>query len=262
MNLLTDKYYIIRTGDFATDANKKIVYILLSVVLCLHDSIINKNIEYFAIMICSSIIWTIIELLLNEQKVRVIKPMKITWNNQTNIINKYVGISLQGIQEGGAVTIIGLYFGDRFGSIFYQCFYHLLIFYMVVNIGKKKSNIKTLSKRQINTPCSLCLMSSAAIFNIWVIVNNPSHIYRELNMFMSMVYISSIWTIISYYKDFRKVEIYLYNNHKYVCKPNTLIDAFVILGYDVVFEIGIAYITFYNMFIIPYNNLIETKLLL
>ena len=147
-------------------------------------------------MLGSSIIWTIIELFLNEQKVRIIKPMKITWNKQTTILNKYVGISLQGIQEGGVVTIIGLYFGDRFYSKFYQCFYQLLIFYMVANMLKKKSNTKTLSKRQINTPASLFLMSSATIFNTWIIINNPSHFYRELNMFVSMVYISSIWTII------------------------------------------------------------------
>ena len=84
----------------------------------------------------------------------------ITWNNQTTILNKYVGISLQGVQEGGVVTIIGLYFGDRFYSLFYQCFYHALICYMVINILNKKSNTKILSKRQINTPGSLCLMSS------------------------------------------------------------------------------------------------------
>ena len=256
MDVITNKYYIIRTGDFATDANKKIIYILLSFFLCLHDSIIRKNTEYFAVMLGSSIIWTIIELFLNEQKVRIIKPMKITWNKQTTILNKYVGISLQGIQEGGVVTIIGLYFGDRFYSKFYQCFYQLLIFYMVANMLKKKSNTKTLSKRQINTPASLFLMSSATIFNTWIIINNPSHFYRELNMFISMVYISGIWTIISYYKEFRKVEVFLYNNNNYTRKPDNLIDAFLILGYDVVFEIGIAYITFYNMFIIPFNNFI------
>ena len=128
---------------------------------------------------------------------------------------------------------------------------------MVINILKKNANTKTLSKRQINTPGSLCLMGSATIFNVWVIVNNPSQLYRELNMFASMVYICGIWTIISYYKDFRKVEVYLYNNNTYTRKPDFLIDAFFILGYDVVFEIGIAYITFYNMFIIPYNNFIK-----
>lgn len=258
MNLITDKYYIIRTGDFATDANKKIIYILFSFLLCLHDSISNKNTEFFAVMIGSSIVWTLIELFLNEQQIRIIKPMKITWNKQSKILNKYVGISLQGIQEGGVVTIIGLYFGDRFYSKFYQCFYHMLIFYMVVNILNKKSNTKILSKRQINTSGSLCLMSSATMFNVWVIINNPSHFHRELNMFISMVYISSIWTIISYYKEFRKVEVYLYNNNNYTYKQDNLIDAFLILGYDVIFEIGIAYITFYNMFIIPFNNFIGT----
>ena len=77
MNLMTEKYYIIRTGDFATDANKKIIYILLYYLLYLKNSIVNKNMEYFAVMAGSSIIWTIIELFLNEQKIRIIKPMKI-----------------------------------------------------------------------------------------------------------------------------------------------------------------------------------------
>ena len=131
---------------------------------------------------------------------------------------------------------------------------------MVANIIKKKSNTKTLSKRQINTSASLCLMSSATFFNVLIIVNNPSHFYRELNMFLSMVYISGIWTIVSYYKKFRKVEVCLYNNDIY--RQDNSMDAFLILGYDVIFEIGIAYITFYNMFIIPYNNYIETKLLM
>ncbi len=255
MNLISDKYYIIRTGDFATDANKKLIYILLSFILCLHDCIANKNTEYFAVMIGSSIIWTLIEIFLNQQKVRIIKPMRLTWNKQTKILNKYVGITLQGIQEGGVVTIIGLYFGDRFYSGFYQLIYHLLILYMAANMIKKKSNTKTLSKRQINTLGSLFLMSSATIFNIWVILNNPSHFYRELSMFLSMIYISGIWSIISYYKDFRKVEVLLYDNNNYIRKSDSLLDAFLILGYDVIFEIGIAYITFYNMFIVPYNYL-------
>ena len=75
-------------------------------------------------------------------------------------------------------------------------------------------------------------MSTATIFNVWVLINNPSNFYRELNMFMSMIYISSIWTVISYYKEFRKVEIltaawqaivniylfYLFlNPHHFVC---------------------------------------------
>lgn len=259
MNLIQDKYFIVRTGDFATDANKKIAYFLLACLLCLHDGIINKNKEYLAVMAGSSIIWTFVELFLNETKVRIIKPMKITWNKHHLILNKYVGIFLQGIQEGGVVTILGLYFGDRFYSYFYQSFFHSIIFYMTMNMLNKKSDTSILSKRQINTPASLCLMGSATIFNVLVVIYKPNHFYRTLNMFLAMIYLCSIWTVVSYYKGFRKVEVYMYNNNDNTRKQNNLIDAFLILGYDVVFEIGIAYITFYNMFIIPYNHLIENN---
>jgi hypothetical protein len=258
MNILQDKYFIVRTGDFATNANKKIAYFLLACLLCIHDCITNKNREYLEVMVGSSIIWTFVELFLNETKVRIIKPMKIIWNKQEVIVNKYIGILFQGIQEGGVVTIIGLYFGDRFYSWFYQLLYHGIIFYMMANMLNKKSDPTVLSRRQINTPVSLCLMSSATIFNVTILLYNPNHFYRTLNMFIAMVYLCSIWTVISYCKGFRKVEVYLYNNN-YTRKQNNLIDAFLILGYDVVFEIGIAYITFYNMFVIPYNQVIKNN---
>ena len=42
-NLLYNKYYIIRTGDFATNANKKIIYITLGLGLCFHDYNVNHT---------------------------------------------------------------------------------------------------------------------------------------------------------------------------------------------------------------------------
>ena len=152
MHIIKDKYFIVRTGDFATNANKKIAYFLLACLLCIHDGITNKNREYLEVMVGSSIIWTVVELFLNETKVRIIKPMKITWNKQDVILNKYVGILFQGIQEGGVVTTIGLYFGDRFYSWFYQLLYHGIIFYMMANMLNKTSDPTILSRRQINTP--------------------------------------------------------------------------------------------------------------
>ena len=263
MDLIRNKYYIIRTGDFATNANKKLIYILLSLLLCIHDGIENKNIEYLTIMAYSSIIWSVVELVLNMQKVRIIKPMKIYWNNSSRLVGKYTGICLQGAQEGGAVTIIGLYFGDRIYSSFYKLLYHILIGYMVWNMAGKETNNKVLSKRQINTPGSLALMSGATIFNTWIIVIYPQHFNRELGMFLSMVYISSIWTVVSYYKDFRRVEVHLYQHRsnlgrEYVRKLDTFLDALLILGYDVMFEIGMAYITFYNIVLILHSQVMAT----
>ena len=65
-----------------------------------------------------------------------------------------------------------------------------------------------------------------------------------------MIYISSIWTIIAYYKGFRKVEVHEKEGDHYNVIQNNMLHAFFILGYDVLFEIGIAYLTFYNWFIL------------
>ena len=70
-------------------------------------------------------------------------------------------------------------------------------------------------------------------------------------MFLPMFYISSIWTLMAYYKNFRNVEVEVRNKDgEYVVKPYSKYDALFILGYDVIFEIGIAYLTFYNWFIL------------
>ena len=65
-----------------------------------------------------------------------------------------------------------------------------------------------------------------------------------------MIYISSIWTFLVWLRNFRKVEILLKNNNNYIQKEITYLDSFLILSYDIVFEIAIAYLTFYNLFII------------
>ena len=106
------------------------------------------------------------------------------------------------------------------------------------------------SKRQINTSASIGIMSYITIYNAITLYNNPEHFMRQANMFLAMIYVCSLWTIIAYYKNFRKVEIEIMREDgEYVSKPPTFIDTFLILGYDVIFEIGIAYITFYNWFI-------------
>ena len=75
---------------------------------------------------------------------------------------------------------------------------------------------------------------------------NPIHRMSLIKMFFTMVYLSSIWTFISYYKQYRGIEI----SKNDIVQTSTHFDAFLILGYDVVFEIGIAYLTFYNLFLL------------
>jgi|UniRef100_A0A6C0IPG5 hypothetical protein len=249
-NIINNKYYIIRTGDFATNANKKILYLLFGVLLCIDDYYTSQSYDCLSIMIGSSVSWTIIELLLHASKTRVIKPMFISYSNRQIKLPIYIGVCLQGIQEGGVVSTFGLYFGDRLLMPNYTIIYHLFLIYMVINMSYKQTNNEILSKRQVNTKSSLLLIGSMTMYNGISMYNHPEHIPREILMCVSMLYMSSIWTVVSYYKGFRKVEVQEYKNNHYIIKPTRTVDVFYILGYDVVFEICIAYLTFYNWFVL------------
>ena len=260
--MFSNQYYIIRHGDFATNGNKKILYSLFSLYLSLDDYFHNEySLDCFKIMIGSTFVWTLIELFLNKTNTRVIKPMYLYgFRGKIIPIPKYWGIFLQGFQEGGVVTTFGLYFGDRLHSHYYLGYFHLFIFYIVINMIFKKPIINdttTLfpieSRRQVNTVSSLMIMSIITAFNCIMLYLYPMHAMRQFSMFFAMVYVCSIWTMIAYYKNFRNVEVYMKNSlGNYKKKNPSLRDAFFILGYDVLFEIGIAYLTFYNWFLLPY----------
>ena len=253
--MFRSKCYIIRKGDFAIDANKKIFYTMFSLVMCIEDYIRRNSTECFAIMLGSTLIWTAIETYLHISNTRVMKPMYITFINDSKYeIPKSMALCLQGSQEGGVVTTFGLFFGDRIYDFSYMCLFHLFLGYIMLNLISKESlpqRARVSSKRQIDTPGSLGIMGSITAYNGYMLYRHPQHLQRQLQMFLAMIYVCSVWTIISYYKNFRGVEIEIMGkNGRYYTKRRTILDAFLILGYDVIFEIGIAYITFYNLFII------------
>jgi hypothetical protein len=166
------------------------------------------------------------------------------------LIPKPVGIFLQGFQEGGVVTTFGLYFGDRLHNTTYLIAFHLFIAYIIRNMNSKQNISKIASKRQINTVGSLCTMGSISLYNAITVYRYPEHFQRQFNMFFVMTYVCSIWTYIAYKKGFRTVESHILTNDGVIIKSGDNIDAFFILGYDVLFEISIAYLTFYNWFVL------------
>ena len=98
--MMCNKYFIVRRGDFATDGNKKIYYTIFSTLLCLDYYLTNNSIDCFKIMVGSTFVWTVIELVLYYSKTRVMKPMYYTdlYNNKY-LIPRTVSIILQGFQE-------------------------------------------------------------------------------------------------------------------------------------------------------------------
>jgi hypothetical protein len=268
LSILQNKYYIVRLGDFATNGNTKLIYGLFSIILSFDDYISRNSTDCFLILFGSTIIWTFVELFLHTTHTRIIKPMYIVLRNEKYQLSQTMGIILQGLQEGGVITTVGLYFGDRLYEIKYIILLHAFILCIVVNICMKKNILKA-SKRQVNTSSSLMLISTVTIYDIESLYNNPEHIQRQLSMFFVMIYICSFWTFFTWYKGFRTIEIHMKNptynaiiniksnttppsptTLEYYVKPVTNLDTFYILTYDVIFEIGVAYLLFYNMFLI------------
>lgn len=244
------QYYIIRKGDFATDANKKIYYSLFSIGLSLEEYFCSGSTDCFRIMFGSTIIWTLIETVLYFTDTRAIKPMYITdFHKNKILVPRYMSLFLQGFQEGGVVTTFGLYFGDRLTTLKYILFFHAFIAYIIVNMNSKQNISIVASKRQVNTLGSLLTMGTITLYNTIQLYRYPEHFQRQCNMFFVMTYVCSIWTYIAYVKGFRTTETMISINDKIVVKPENKVDSFFILGYDVIFEISIAYITFYNLFI-------------
>ena len=140
--LFNNKYYIIRVGDFATNGNRKILYFLFSLLLCFEEYFTIQSLNCFKIMFGSSIIWSFIELLLHLSNTRIIKPMYIGFGENKRIINNYLGICLQGLQEGGFVTTFGLYFRiDYFKLNILYCYIYLLhLSYLIYILEKTMKN--------------------------------------------------------------------------------------------------------------------------
>ena len=261
LSLIQNKYYIVRLGDFATNGNTKLLYGLFSILLCIDDYISRNSKDCFIILIGSTIIWTLVEIYLHISSTRIIKPMYITLLDHKYELSQPVGIILQGLQEGGLITTLGLYFGDRINEIKYIILLHLFILYAMINIYMRK-NVTKSSKRQVNTYSSLLFISTITIYDIKCLYQHPEHISRQFSMFFIMIYICFFWTFFSWYRGFRTIEVHIKNskyNHitdinnnsiqEYNIKPLTKVDTFYILSYDIIFEIGIAYILFYNLFL-------------
>jgi hypothetical protein len=248
------KYYIIRNGEFAINANTKIVYSVFSLCLCVEEYASTGSTVCFILFSGSTIIWTTVETILYLTGTRVIKPMTFNYNNGGQIeLPRYVSLLLQGAQEGGCITTIGIYFGDRLFSVTHLIIFHALIIFIMVNIFNKTTSSTMNSRRQVNTAGSLLAMSGICIFNIHTMYSNPEHIYRQICMLAVMIYLSTWWTLAVWYRGFREVAVDDNVYSDIIVKKASRHDTAMVLAYDVIFEIGIAYLSFYGL-LMPYSG--------
>jgi len=263
MNIIHNKYHIVRYGDFATNGNAKFFYGIFAGTLCFDDYHTRGSTDCVVMAAGASAIWTAVEIYLHTSETRIIKPMFLGLRNNPNmkiLLPTAMGALLQGIQEGGVVTAVGLYYGDRLSNMAIIARLHLFIAIIVANVWMRdtKADANTVaSKRQVNTTGSMLLIGAATAYDLTMLWNHPEHAYRQLAMLFVMVYVCAWWSLVAWYRGFRSVEVHVKrdsrentNGNEYIVKPTTTFDIIAVLGYDVLFEVGAAYLVFYNLFII------------
>ena len=261
MELIHNKYHIIRYGDFANNGNSKVFYSIFAGILCFDYYQTQNSTDCIIIAVGSTLLWAIVELYLHMSGTRIIAPMFLGPKHNPDmqiILPPAVSALLRGAQEGGVVTTIGLYYGDKMHDISAFLRLHVFIVVVIINVWLRKpiNNSIITSKRQINTIGSILFMLSAITYDFVMLWKNPEHLYRQIKMIFVMVYMCSWWTFIAWYKGFRSIEVHVKQNNEmtnkqeYIIKNTNTKDLFLVLGYDVLFEVGIIYLIFYNIFLI------------
>lgn len=242
---------MVRVGDFATSGNNKLLFSIVSVALCAEEYFARGTTDCTAIMAGGAATWTVVEYMLHMSGTRVIRPMYVVGPLGTKIqLSRCTGVILQGMQEGGFVATAGLYFGDRLTDPKYFAGLHVLIVTIVATLFVKKRCVgaeteRVASRRQVNAPGSVAAMSCATLFNAHALITDTDSVHRVIPMFCVMVYICAIWTLCAWFRGFRRVEVESYGT----ARPGTPANTLAVLGYDVVVEIGVAYTTFFFLFV-------------
>jgi hypothetical protein len=266
--VLFESVFMVRGGSFGEDFSLKLIISIVSFLVCVYDWKKNERYDYFWVFLTGSIIWTCAETILQLLGTRLIQQKYIFGIDITDQL--WITIPLQGISEGAAIAIMGLFFGDlilnpetrKKGLIIFAFLLSLLLinFYRGINFENVDVGGNVPSRRNIFTPLSLIylfLLILPAIY--WLIKTNPESRKRATSMYLVMVIFATIWTLIEWLTGQRWIEMGIQNpdgTYSNLRRAPPIVE-FLALGYDVVIEIALAYVPFLA---IPYLlRLIKTN---
>lgn len=222
-------YYIVRHGAFATKGEVKLLYSIFSLYMC------DGNIEYLALFAVSSILWALVELVLQLCGTRKIQPMQFLGRP----LPLAASLMLQGAQEGGFVCVYGIWFGDRLFSHWnYLVSTNLFMLSLILWNGRNAKNLEQNASRR-------CITAFWPLFALTItgIVNVIGLLYIETDRPMRMLFVMSllgaVWTAGQVALGMRGV--------MHGDKPGTALETFAVLSFDVLIEIACAYLPFYFM---------------
>ena len=250
-------------GPFGTDWNVKFFMMFIAFGMCWYDQRTRKRNDYWWVLLFASVIWGLAELILQTLGIRDFSAkIMFGWN-----IPLWVSIPIQGIVEGGLVTVGSLFVGDRllekksrFGtSLIFTLMMVILIAAafiqdILLNYTGPDYGGNVPSRRNMFTPLPVILLIVMIVISIMFFIKAPPVLRRRgWMLFIVMILFGICWTLGEWGAGTRWIEVG--TPPIYTLAPP--LTEFLAFAWDIVVEIAFAYLPF---FAIPiFVGLIRTE---
>ncbi len=249
--MLQDTVFMIRGGSFGFDFNVKLIIVVLAILACIYDRRVNHRKDYFKIFLMATIICASFEILIQLGGTRDMGDKYLLGF----VIPLWISIPLQAMEEGGAIAILGIFFGDRWiksqtRKKWCIVFCGLLALAVAVTLAQAAPapNVggDVPSRRDMLTPTTLAFMFTVIAINIaWFLKTRGSLKIRTLYMLLPMVVFFSIWTLAEWAANTRWIEVGVIGS---TSRAQPLVE-FGALAWDAIVEISLVFML---GFFIPY----------
>ena len=246
---LLDPVYMVRDYAFGRDFTPKFFTALIAIGFVIWDWIKQKRLDYVWVFIFGTVIWGGVEAFLKLQGVRDM-PDRELFDQPLSLPASYI---IQGMSEGAFVAVVGLFLGDRW--LCRKSRTKSIILTAVVLLGIALATVRSSrrlegfgdagSRRDVMDEQALLALGFLVLLGILFFWRYPVWRPRTLAMFVMMMVIGTGWTITQVLVDGRWVEVPGPTAGTY--EPAGPLLSFLILAFDVVVEIALAYVPFFAL---------------
>lgn len=235
--------YIVRSALFGADFTLKFWLAIFALALAIYDWRAEKRKDYLWVLGIGFLIWSGAEFFLQSLGIREMAARDFYGIT----LPAMLAIPLQGISEGAALIIFGLFIGDRIGSKQTRLIGLSLFFALVALILGRvifqttPSAPVAASRRELFAPLPVIFLTLVTLFDIFFWFKYPAFHKRVTWMVLSIFVVVTIWTIAQAMTGNRWIEVGVGEQYQ-VASTGLSVFAF---SFDVIIEIILAYLPFF-----------------